>query len=337
MAILKTDQGAARPADDHIESVAESVSATERRYRELLGRVEVMARQLSDVTIREAQLRAVLERDGELEADYPKLLSFLERTTIPGHIAGAIERADLRTQPCPYTVIETLLPPYLYKCLLRGIPPIELFTDRPANKQHLDIPFTLAPTYSQRVWRYMAEVVVQEMIAPCLIGKFRAHIDEWITRNWPDVPPESVELKGTGGRIMRRQRGYRIHPHRDPKWSFITCIFYLARSHDSQSWGTQLYAVEDDREATSAAPYWIDESRCREVENVGFVANRLLAFLNSDGAHGAFIPEDAEPDTLERYIYQFRIAPTAESIAMLKSQLPEERRPLWAGKALVDY
>jgi hypothetical protein len=54
------------------------------------------------------------------------------------------------------------------------------------------------------------------------------------------------------------------------------------------------------------------------------------------GAHGAQIPEDAQPETLERYIYQFRIAPTVESMALLKSTLPEERRPFWAGKS-TDY
>jgi hypothetical protein len=95
--------------------------------------------------------------------------------------------------------------------------------------------------------------------------------------------------------------------------------------------------VDHDREAKSAAPYWIDEKQCRLVEDVKFVPNRLLVFLNSEGAHGAFIPPDAEPADLRRYIYQFRLGPTLEAIGTLKAMLPEERQPLWAGKALVDY
>jgi hypothetical protein len=59
----------------------------------------------------------------------------------------------------------------------------------------------------------------------------------------------------------------------------------------------------------------------------------MLVLLNSVGAHSAHIPADVQPETLERYIYQFRIAPTVESMAMLKSTLPEERRPFWAGKS----
>ena len=68
-----------------------------------------------------------------------------------------------------------------------------------------------------------------------------------------------------------------------------------------------------------------------------FRRNRLLVFLNSVGAHSAHIPADAEPETLQRYIYQFRVGPTLDAIARLKSILPEERQPLWAGKALIDY
>lgn len=117
---------------------------------------------------------------------------------------------------------------------------------------------------------------------------------------------------------------------------FITCILYLARRQDSEAWGTQLYTVDSDEEARGAAPHWVDPARCRHVGDVAFRANRMLILLNSVGAHGAHIPADAQPENLERYIYQFRIAPTVESMSMLKSTLPEERRPFWAGKS-ADY
>jgi hypothetical protein len=64
---------------------------------------------------------------------------------------------------------------------------------------------------------------------------------------------------------------------------------------------------------------------------------RLLVFLNSTDAHGMHIPTDAQPETLERYVYQLRVGPTTQAISMLKSMLPEEQRPLWAGRAQVDY
>jgi len=258
------------------------------------------------------------------------------KTGIGSHIERAVRRADLHLDPFPYAVIDDVLPADLYGCLLRGIPPLELFGDRPVNKQQLAVPFSLAPAYANRVWRFVTSAIVPEFIVPRIIEQFRAPIDDWIALNWPDVTPGSVQFHSSDGRLLLRRRGYRIPPHRDPKWGFITCILYLARRDDSESWGTQLYTINADEEARGAAPHWVDPARCQCVADVTFRANRMLVLLNSVGAHGAHIPADAQPETLERYIYQFRIAPTVESMAMLKATLPEERRPFWAGKS-ADY
>ena len=146
----------------------------------------------------------------------------------------------------------------------------------------------------------------------------------------PLGPP--MELHGSSGRIMLRRRGYNIPPHRDPKWGFITCLIYLPRSGDLETWGTSLYTVDGDEEARGALPHWIDGSQCRLVAEVPFRRNSALIFLNSTGAHGATIPDDAEPADLERYAYQFRVGPTRDAITELMKMLPEERRPVWAGK-----
>lgn len=337
MAIPNTDPAVAGLADEGTAAVAQSVALVQQQYADMLEQVKAMRDELSRLAVRESELRVVIERDTELDAQLARLDKTLRRTILAEKVAAAIGGAELRLEPFPYIVVDDLVPAGLYDALLKGIPPVELFENKPAGKQHLDVPFALAPIYSQRVWRHMASELIPKVITPRILDTFRAQIDEWIARNWPDLPPESVDLHGTSGRIMFRRRGYRILPHRDPKWSFITCIFYLARPGDDEAWGTQLYTVDQDQEAKSAAPYWIDEKTCRLVEDVKFRPNRLLVFLNSVGAHGAHIPADAQPETLERYIYQFRVAPTPAAISMLKSTLPEERQPLWAGKTLVDY
>lgn len=301
MALSKTDQDVVQTADEGTAALAQSVARIQQQCAEILEQVKALSGQLSQLAVRESELRAVLERDGELDPHQGALLKTLRKPRTPGRVTAAIDAAPLHLEPFPYAIIDNLLPITVYRSLLRGLPPVELFANKPVGKQHLDVPFTLAPLYSQRVWRFMAEELVPTVITPCVIQKFRAQIDEWIARNWPQLRASSLELHGSRGRVMFRRRGYRILPHRDPKWSFITCIFYLAQPRDSESWGTQLYAVDDDREATNAAPYWIDPKRCRLVEDVAFLPNRLLVFLNSAGAHGAHIPADAQPDTLERY------------------------------------
>lgn len=322
------NQAAAAP-DDRLAGI-------ERQCQDIFQQLKGLHGELAEHSRREAQLRAVLSRDAELEGHQARLLEVIGKGTIGTHVARSVRRAELKDHPFPHAVIDDLLPDDLFGSLMRGLPPLELFSDRPVNKQYLQVPFGLAPAYSQRVWRYMAAVVVPEFILPAIVEKFRAPVDDWISSNWPGVSPASVEMHSSDGRILLRRRGYRIPPHRDPKWGFITCILYLARKDDNQAWGTQLYTVNADNEARGAAPHWIDPDKCQQVADVTFQRNRMLVLLNSVGAHGAHIPADAEPEALERYIYQFRIAPTVDSMSMLKSTMPEERRPFWAGKS-ADY
>ena len=336
MGILKPKPDGVQSADDSAAGLSEAVSLVQRQCGEILDQIKTINDRLSDLTARESETRAVLRGNADLEPHQAALLRVMSKPDTTDYIADAVKGAPLKLEPFPYVVVDDLLPSTLYRCLLKGIPPLELFENHPTGKQQLDVPLSLAPTFSHRVWRFMSDVVVEKVITPLVLEKFRAPIDEWITRNWPTLSPSSLPLSVNGGRIMLRRRGYRILPHRDPKWAFITCILYVARPNDNEAWGTQLYDVDGDQEAVSAAPYWIDPKQCRLVEDVAFRPNRLLVFLNSTGAHGAHIPADAQPETLERYIYQFRIGPTSDSIAMLKSMLPEERQPLWAGKALVD-
>jgi hypothetical protein len=318
--------------------VSEPVAdATSRALDELRQQNAQLQKDVKALRDQVARLHAIAERDTALEPLLEKLGHTLRKEATPARVAAAVDAAALKLEPCPYTVIDNLLPITVYRPLLRGLPPVELFLNNEAGKPHLPVPFKLAPAYSQRIWHYVAGELVPEIIAPRLIEKFRPSIDEWIVRNWPDVDPQSVELHCSEGRIMYRGRGYRIRPHRDPKWAFLTCILYLARPGDDESWGTQLYYVDDDKEAKNVAPHWIDEKQCHLAEDVKFIPNRLLVFLNSVGAHGASIPADAEPPNLERYIYQFRIGPTLEMMQMLRTKLPEERQPLWSGKVSADY
>jgi len=304
---------------------------------EQLSALAGMREALDSLVLRESQLRAILQADAALQAKFDELETkpILKEPRIARVAGAAVERAELRMDPFPHAVIEDLFPRSFYKALVHAIPPVELFEDKPVNHQQLPVPFTLGPAYSRRVWSFMTEVVERVMV-PLLVDKFRAPLETWIAENWPALAADPLgppmELHGNAGRVMRRRRGYNIPPHRDPKWGFLTCLVYLARSGDPETWGTGLYAVDEDQEAQGALPHWIDPTICRLVREVPFKANSALVFLNSSGAHGASIPADAEPADLERYAYQFRVGPTRDSIAALMKLLPQERQPAWAGK-----
>jgi hypothetical protein len=289
--------------------------------------------------LRESQLRAISRRDIELQDEGESLASVLCDSEIHAHITRRIEAATLSDSPFPHAVIDRLLPDALYEALIRGLPPVELFNDRLPNERQLAVPFKIAPLYTRRVWTYMARTVVEQMLTPALLRLFGPVLNAWLLQNFPALGDDAVDrvpLHASDGRILLRTRGYVIPPHRDPKWGFVTCLLYLARPGDDESWGTQTYSVESDEEAQGTAPNWIDPSRCRQVNDIAFVPNRALVFLNSGGAHGARIPDDA-PEGLERYAYQFRIGPHSKAaIGRLLEDLPADRRSFWQSRH-TDY
>jgi len=332
--------------DDVAEGVRELRRAAKEQARlatrvdEMNARLREVAEKVDLLTLRESQLRAVAAADAFFEEEMPRLPVVCDEPRIFAHIRDAVERARVKTDPLPYLVVSNVFPPDFYAALVRAIPPFELFADRPHNKRQLTVPFTYGPAYSRALWTFLVDVVLEGAFQPAIIEKLRQPLGEWIAQEWPPLAADPLgppmELHSTDGRILLRGRGYRIAPHRDPKWGFITVLLYLARAHESEQWGTQLYSVDEDEAANSIAPHWIDPARCRLQADVPFRRNTALVFLNSRGAHGAYIPEDAEPPDLQRYIYQYRIGPTKAAIAALVAMLPQEQRSVWEGK-MVDY
>jgi hypothetical protein len=332
--------------DDVAEGVRELRRAAKEQARlatrvdEMNARLREVAEKVDLLTLRESQLRAVAAADAFFEEEIPRLPVVCDEPRIFAHVRDAVERARVKTDPLPYLVVSNVFPPDFYAALVRAIPPFELFADRPHNKRQLTVPFTYGPAYSRALWTFLVDVVLEGAFQPAIIEKLRQPLGEWIAQEWPPLAADPLgppmELHSTDGRILLRGRGYRIAPHRDPKWGFITVLLYLARAHESEQWGTQLYSVDEDEAANSIAPHWIDPARCRLQADVPFHRNTALVFLNSRGAHGAYIPEDAEPPDLQRYIYQYRIGPTKAAIAALVAMLPQEQRSVWEGK-MVDY
>ena len=323
-------------AAETLRRVQEGLGPLHAAQGEVLSRMDALARTVGDVRLELGELRAVARRDAELDDSLDGLAALCDQGRLTAHIRAAIAAAPLVTDPFPHAVIRDVLPKDFYAALIRGIPPVELFGSPTNAKPQLTVPLSVGPVFSRRIWKYFVTDVVPRMMQDEFVAKFRAPLEEWMARNWPSLssnplgPP--VDLQTGEGRIILRRRGYAIRPHRDPKWGFITVIIYLARKGDSPEWGTQLYSVDEDTTARGAAPHWIDPAQCRRTVDVPFQRNTALAFLNSWGAHGASIPPDAEPPDLERYIYQFRIGPSAESVRALCELLSGDELAAWAGK-----
>lgn len=310
-----------------------------RTFFRTLSRVDQLADATRELTAKVEELRIQTEQlltirrlDAEQQEDLERLPAELDSACIGAHIRQAIAAATLHHDPFPHLVAEQWLPPRVYDIMIQALPPSVFFSDREPSRQRLIVPFGFAPAYSQRVWKYVSQEIIGSSLREALSEKFGPSVHDFLHTFCPSVP-EGFEQRMhlSDGRIMLRRPGYVITPHRDPKWGFLTGLVYLAREGDNEAYGTQLYRVRDDEEAPNDKPLYVDERRCELVKSVPFRANTLLVFLNSTGAHGASIPSDATPATLERYVYQFRLGPDGAGIKQLLEAMPEAARGRWSG------
>lgn len=302
--------------------------------------VQRLEQQLADVAAQQAkaerrvgQFMATARLDERQQRDVASLPGILDVESVSAHTRSAIARAPLVQHPFPHVVVEGLVPDALYRMMLRAIPPVEFFGDADPTKQNLRIPIDRGPALATRVWEFVDDVVARRVIVPAVVEKFHAELDRHFAALFGDAFVErarALPQAPSGGRVMLRRPGYRLAPHRDPKRTMLTCLLYLAKPGESEAYGTELYDVSEDREASYTQTYYPEQAgaRCTLAGMVPFRPNSMLAFMNGSGAHGAHIAGDA-PAGLERYAYQFYVGPSAEDLATLLAELPDERRALW--------
>jgi hypothetical protein len=270
------------------------------------------------------------------QPDLACLPTLLDDRHIGEHVRRAIASAPFVTDPYDHVVVERLLPDDVYDLLLRAIPPAEFFDDHDRVKQNLTFPMEYGPALTAKVWGYFDDMIARTMIRPAVLEKFheplQAHFAtvfgfEFVGR------ANALPQAASGGRLMLRRPGYHLDPHRDPKRSMLTCLMYLAREGDGEAYGTQIFRVHGDSEADYKQTYYPAQAggRCELVKVVPYRPNSMLVFLNSRGAHGADIPADSPAD-LERFSYQFYVAPLNEALSALIKTLPAPQRMKWRSK-----
>jgi hypothetical protein len=323
------DQSGAAPVGKDVRLLLKRLEAVERE----LEQTREMARS-SDRLVTQLKLTTTLnERQRRLIAELPRVL---DERRVTEHVRDAIAAAPLLTDPYEHIVVERLLPDDVYDLILEAIPPIAFFSHQDPIKRNIRFPLGFGPELSTRVWDFFDNTIARGAIRTTVLEKFdgplQRHFDSIFG---PEFRARANDLRQSvsGGRLMLRAPGYHLGPHRDPKRSMLTCLLYLARPDDSEVYGTQIFRVADDSDATYKQTYYPEQDghACELVKVVPFRANTMLAFLNSRGAHGATIPADA-PSDLQRYAYQFYIAPENDDLAALIEALPPARQALWQEK-----
>ena len=325
----RATKGEKRVRDTDLKSLRAELSTAIEAQRAVLITIE---QQLKRQEVSVAQCLATQRSDALLGSRTATSVALLEAPATAEHTKAAIAGAELHTDPYPYFVVDDLLPDKAFDALLAALPPRPFFEDREVNDQQLKLSAPQLPAHSKAVGaQFLA--LVHQVIGPAIVLKLQSYLRDYVHTISPTFQADSVNYQCTAARVLLRRPGLVIRPHRDPKWAFGVALFNLARPGDREAYGTQLYRVRDDQEAPSQSPFWIDSQRCEPVADIPFKRNRLLAFVNAAGAHGATIPSDAPANT-ERYQLQFRLIPDEDSIRRLAEAMTPEQLARWRGGKL---
>src|SRR4029079_4369763 len=85
--------------------------------------------------------------------------------------------------PCPYLVVENLLPEDLYDEMLSALPSPVFFKRHDKTREEMQVPFIFAPAFSRLVWDFFMSAVVEQTLVPALTEKFRPVLDEFLAAN----------------------------------------------------------------------------------------------------------------------------------------------------------
>ena len=324
-------ESAGRDARRDQKAMAKQLRDLTRLVEGLQQNVAALGSRLDKADTKIEQCIGVYTADATYAGRLPGLFERLDEARARRHAAGAVERARLEMDPGAHIVIEDLLPEDLADDLVKAVPPSLFFPRQNVKRQEIGVPFFFAPEHCRLVWSFFYRVL-EDTILPAVIEKFRPALDDFMRKNWPargTFAESGVALRVVNSRIMLRRPGYRIKPHRDPRWAFLTAIAYLQRPEDPHAYGTQFYRLREERDPTHHSPLWLDDDEVVFVKDVPARRNSVVVFLNSTGAHGASIPADA-PEGTERFIYQVQFGPDEETKQRLIDELEGEAQQAWA-------
>ena len=310
--------------DRHMASVAtrlERLDKLPRAPADTGERLDALEQRLRALTREAHRLQAALRFNAE-HRERRHGSHVFDEERVACHVAAAIERAALDTDPMAHVLVDAVLPAETYEALVDATPPVEFFSDKDERKQNFKLQTVdVAPEWTSTALGFMEDVVIPRMIVPGLMRKFEPHVRATYVRKYGETLGSHVAALphvATAGRLMLRRPGYHLDPHLDPDRVVVTCLIYFARPGDDESYGTSFYRIQGDPVIDRRTTFYPGSQglRCDLVKTAPFKPNTAVAFLNAGGAHGAGIPTSA-PEGTERYAYQFYVSPEPAALAAL--------------------
>ena len=341
----------ARRGSERLDSLKEHLKQTDVRRQERARLTEqrldatelaAAAREQEIVRLRQqvATLEAWAEGSDRTAAYFGDVMAAcVSMHEYAGQVRDRIRAAALEREPLAHALIDKVLPDALYDLLLATIPPPACFEALDYTKADFR-PFggPPAPMVSRLLWQAFDRELVDGAMKDALLCLFAPVLRDHYARILGDegAAEAAAAPMSARGRLMRRTPGYHLEPHLDPKRVLITGILYFARPQDSEDYGTSLFRIDREFNASYMKTFYPREHglECTLAKTVKFRRNRLFAFINSGAAHGATIPADATQ--ADRYAFQFYIKPHGPTLQRLIRNAPADRREQWGHLGAAD-
>ena len=299
--------------------------------------VDETLRQLEEQRAELTRLRRAQALDLEQVDRIKSIEDVWKPAAIAAHVRSVVADAPVHTDPFPHLVLEPLLPPEAFRVLVDAVPPEEFFE----GEKHLDLrgigkATSIVPLFSRLIWGSLRNDVIDCALAPALAERLRPFARELLRHSVGDELVEetlALPLHPHGLRLMLRRRGWTLRPHCDPRDQFISTLLYLAPPGEGDTYGTQLFRVLQDNFVPGWANTYYPEDEgvaCELAKTMPYRGNLCLSFLNlGGGAHGASVPEDAQPPDLRRLAFQFYMGPDREQLDPIIARLPPDLQLAW--------
>lgn len=295
-------------ADSAIDELRKAVATLQESVDAATGRAQVLAEaRRRDL----AALDAVRRFEAELEGEAP---------VIAAHVEQALASATVSTDPFPHAVVEPLLPPALFERLLASLPSGVYWQSSGRSRDYWEVETDVGPWDTEVLWRFLDRRIVDRVLRPVAVGRFRHLLDEHWQRGF-GIDGSTVTYRTVEGRLQRRRWGYTLRPHLDPPHAALTGLFYLAKPGDDPQHGTKLYRPSSPLPARRLGIFYPEDNgiALEHVQTVPFRPNTLLLWMTPVGTHGADLAGESVPKSIERFTYQFQIAVDKRTGARLKA------------------
>jgi len=299
--------------------------------------VDETLRQLEEQRAELTRLRRAQALDLEQVDRIRSIEDLWKPAAIAAHVRSVVADATVHTDPFPHLVLEPLLPPEAFRVLVDAVPPEEFFE----GEKHLDLrgigkATSVVPLFSRIIWGSLRKDVIDCALAPALAERLRPFARNLLRHSVGDEFVDealALPLHPHGLRLMLRRRGWTLRPHCDPRDQFISTLLYLAPPGEGDTYGTQLFRVLQDNFVPGWANTYYPEDEgvaCELAKTMPYRGNLCLSFLNlGGGAHGAAVPEDAQPPDLRRLAFQFYMGPDKEQLDPIIARLPADLQLAW--------